>query len=1010
MYRLHPLFIAAACLIGIAGCGSDSDNTVPGIMEIAGGAAATATCMPACSGNTSCVNGACQPNMANACTPACANGQTCVNGQCTTPPASGCVSSANCPQGEICNTVTRKCERDSSMPECTDNNQCMDGFCDMGRCVAGCRVKADCPDGAFCVNRVCRNDVQCTQDSDCGMNQRCTNLMCEMIPAECRDVDMDGFSEGPGCAQGMPIDCDDNDANVNPGIMEDGARNCGDGIDNNCDGEDTVCNANDDMDNDGFTIERGDCDDTDPAVNPNQSETPYDGKDNDCNPASSDCDVDGDGYGRQTPQGEMAIPCPDPTDPSGMRMLELTDCDDANPTIFPGARERANNGIDEDCDGADRMADNQDRDMDGTSELQGDCNDEDPNINPSATEIAYNGKDDDCDLNTPDDDLDGDGALNAEDCDDNDASVSPLNSEIYYNGKNDDCDPRTVDTDKDNDGVAGGPNGTDCNDEAASVNPNVEEVPYNGTDDDCSDETPDDDLDGDGLVRADDCNDTVANNDADGDGVTCETDCDDNNPEVNPNIEENATTRCSDGVDNDCRGGDVMCMQGAVDTDGDGIPDEQDCAPMDPNIPGPEEIPGDGLDNDCNPFTPDEVCPDDVFDSLGDNGTPATASAVNDADSFNIAYRNLTICPQDDDFYRVDAQAGDGIEVDLFFAHEEGDVDVILYRQDGDELIFIAGGTSITDNETVYLRRVDQAGTYLVHVYQNLFAAQPASYGMTINVFNGCIDDPGEPGAEQNDDIKSAVEFPMPGTVRQICEYDNDYYTFELQRRENVRLDLLFSDEDGDLDMEILDSNFNVVRTSASVNDDETIEDVLDRGRYYVRVYGFRGSTAPYRILRSAGQFGTARALAQLNALQIPDAIGENAGVQEISLTFPDAPAGSVVRNLIIRRLLITHTFLPHLRVSGWWDNEELAVFWNRQGDVNGGDNGEDDDVDDNVPGFDTDLDYGRNLLRTPQYRTYAEFAGQPTDGVFVLRVEDLAEGETGVIEGLEVDIDYVIP
>ncbi|MEE2786006.1 MAG: hypothetical protein VX589_01620, partial [Myxococcota bacterium] len=210
--------------------------------------------------------------------------------------------------------------------------------------------------------------------------------------------------------------------------------------------------------------------------------------------------------------------------------------------------------------------------------------------------------------------------------------------------------------------------------------------------------------------------------------------------------------------------------------------------------------------------------------------------------------------------------------------------------------------------------------------------------------------------------------------------------------------------------MEILDSDFNVVRTSASVNDDETIEEMLDRGRYYVRVYGFLGSTAPYRIFRGSGQFGTARAEAQLNELQIPDAMGENAGVQEISLTFPDAPAGSVVRNLIIRRLLITHTFLPHLRVSGWWDNEELAVFWNRQGDVNGGDNGEDDDVDDNIPGFDTDLDYGRNLLRTPQFRTYSEFAGRPTSGSFVLRVEDQAEGETGIIEKLEIEIEYFSP
>ncbi len=69
------------------------------------------------------------------------------------------------------------------------------------------------------------------------------------------------------------------------------------------------------------------------------------------------------------------------------------DCDDGNPAIHPGAVDVPENGIDEDCSGADAV--NLDRDGDGFQRPQ-DCNDADARIHPGARDIPGNSVDEDC--------------------------------------------------------------------------------------------------------------------------------------------------------------------------------------------------------------------------------------------------------------------------------------------------------------------------------------------------------------------------------------------------------------------------------------------------------------------------------------------------------------------------------------------------------------------------------------------------------------------------------------
>jgi hypothetical protein len=110
----------------------------------------------------------------------------------------------------------------------------------------------------------------------------------------------------------------------------------------------------------GYQDEAGDCDDADPDVHPYADER-CDGIDQDCDGTVDDgtttrwrLDDDGDGY----LTAEEVVGCEPPEgwlDSGGPY-----DCDDGDPSVFPGAADPCDDAIDQDCDGADAMCGNTD--------------------------------------------------------------------------------------------------------------------------------------------------------------------------------------------------------------------------------------------------------------------------------------------------------------------------------------------------------------------------------------------------------------------------------------------------------------------------------------------------------------------------------------------------------------------------------------------------------------------------------------------------------------------------
>ncbi len=360
---------------------------------------------------------------------------------------------------EICDGIDNNCDEllDDDDPAVTGQptwyaDSDGDGFGDPDSSSQACSQ----PSGSTSDTRDC-------DDSDEAINPDATEV-CDEIDNDCdeqvdeddasdastwyADSDSDGYgdagSTSAACSQPSGYtsddqDCDDGDADVNPGALE----SC-DEVDNDCDGDTDEDDAEDagtwysDSDGDGYgatgtgvtacegpsgtVADDGDCHDRNAGIHPGADEY-CDGVDSDCDGDADEddsldapswySDADGDGW---ADPASGATACAAPSD--ALSATWASDCDDTDSDVHPEASEICD-GIDNDCDALVDSADDEvcDDGVDNDCDALVDCEDGGCALDSSCDEAMS------CDDGS---DNDGDGLT---DCDDEDCWTSTCHPE-----------------------------------------------------------------------------------------------------------------------------------------------------------------------------------------------------------------------------------------------------------------------------------------------------------------------------------------------------------------------------------------------------------------------------------------------------------------------------------------------------------------------------------------------------------------------------------------------------
>lgn len=225
--------------------------------------------------------------------------------------------------------------------------------------------------------------------------------------------------------------------------------------------------------------------------------------------------------------------------------------------------------------------------------------------------------------------------------------------------------------------------------------------------------------------------------------------------------------------------------------------------------------------------------PIDNYEDNDSIGTPSDLSAI---ENTLLSETQGFATQQDADYYRVTLPANSReLTVILNFEHARGNIDLAIY----DPLSALIGSAaSTTDNEVLTVPVNPAGGDYFIEVTGDN-SGNP--YDL---IWSVSVDDL----YEENDDVSTVADISALENIRLSADLglgqllDEDWYVFTSPVGAvgvNVLLDG-FLDENGNMDLELYDGSDNLLATSSSSNDFESIDIPADpAGQVFkIRVFG----------------------------------------------------------------------------------------------------------------------------------------------------------------------------